>query len=128
MSATAARTTTAAPPPAAAGTATWPRAPRRDRLVTPLSAVELSALIAAVSFGAQGATGLGSMTTVEIVLILLGGAAGSLAILVAPVPLRLSGAPATALFALLAALTALSITWAINPDDAWLEANRTIAY
>jgi len=68
------------------------------------------------------------MTFVEIVLLLAGGGAVAAGLLLAPTGTRLHGAPAVALFALLAALTALSISWAINPADAWLEANRTIAY
>src|SRR5690606_2945741 len=35
---------------------------------------------------------------------------------------------AAALFLLLAAWTVLSITWAVNPSDAWIEANRTLTY
>ena len=31
-------------------------------------------------------------------------------------------------FALLAAFTALSITWSLMPSDSWLETNRTLAY
>ncbi|MFX8335607.1 hypothetical protein ABTL52_20360, partial [Acinetobacter baumannii] len=32
------------------------------------------------------------------------------------------------LFALLAALTALSIAWSVQPGNSWLEANRTLSY
>ena len=43
-------------------------------------------------------------------------------------PARLRGAWALAAFALLAAFTALSITWSLMPADSWLETNRTFAY
>ena len=35
---------------------------------------------------------------------------------------------ALALFAILLAFTAASIIWAVDPDDAWVEANRTLAW
>ena len=93
-----------------------------------LLTLAVGALVAAVCFVAEGATGLGSMTAVEIVLLLLGGGALAAALLLAPDGTRPHGGITVAVFAALALLTALSISWAINPADAWLEANRTIAY
>ena len=41
---------------------------------------------------------------------------------------RRYGLAALVLFALLALLTTLSITWSVTPDTSWLEANRTLSY
>ncbi len=91
-----------------------------------LLAFALGALMAAVALGAGGGLQLGRTTTVEIALQAAGGALGSVALLTTRG--RAHGGPALALLAVLAGVTGLSIAWAVQPNDAWLEADRTLAY
>ena len=87
----------------------------------------LGAAFAAVAFAAKGGQILDRATAVEIALILGGGLIAAAAILWGRAG-GLSGAVTLALFGGLAALTALSVTWSITPDNSWIEANRTLAY
>ena len=88
----------------------------------------LAAILCAVGFGADSGLQLGRTTPVEMGLILGGGLAVAGAVLLVPRPARIWGAgPLIAMLAL-AVLTAVSITWAAQPSDAWIEANRTLAY
>jgi hypothetical protein len=87
----------------------------------------LGALLAAVALGAGGGLQPGPTTVVEIVLVLVAGVASALALL-ATAGRPLHGGGTLAAFAGLTVLTGLSITWAVQPDDAWLETNRTLAY
>jgi hypothetical protein len=87
----------------------------------------LAAALVLVVFVTTGGSELAPNTWTEIVLTLIG-AASALALLVYGAPGRRFGAPAFALFASLAALTALSIAWSVQPDSSWLEANRTLSY
>jgi hypothetical protein len=92
-----------------------------------VAALLLGAVLAGVVFGATGGTQLGRTTVVEMLLVLLGG------VLVAAAVVwgrrgPLHGAVSLLLFAALAALTALSVTWAIVPELAYIEAGRTFAY
>jgi O-Antigen ligase len=91
------------------------------------AALILGAALAAVAFGAAGGTELGRTTVVEV-LMLLGGAAVVAAALVWAPGGRLHGGVALTLFAALAVLTALSVTWAVVPDLAYVETGRTFAY
>lgn len=87
----------------------------------------LGAALAAAAFVARGGSDLGRVTAVEIALVLVGG----ILLALAAARGRLGEGPGTlcaALFALLAVLTAASITWSIAPDLSWVEANRTLAY
>lgn len=94
----------------------------------PLLSTGLAAILCAVAFEADGGLQLGRTTPVEMALIAGGGLAVAGSMLLAPRRERLWGiAPLTFMFAL-AVLTALSISWAANPSDTWLEANRTFAY
>jgi O-Antigen ligase len=113
---------------AARGARTWSTWRPPPRWGGPLTTLGVGALLAAVSFGAGGGQSLASVTRVELLLILVGGVASALAILVAPAGTRVRGGVVLALLACLAALAALSIAWAVNPADAWLEANRLFAY
>ena len=96
--------------------------------VTPetLLALALGALMAAVALGAGGGLQLGRATTVEIALQAAGGALGAAAVLLTRG--RVHGAVGLGLFTLLAGVTGLSIAWAVQPADAWLETSRTLAY
>jgi O-Antigen ligase/Tetratricopeptide repeat len=92
------------------------------------ASVAFGTLLAAVALEGQGGLQLGPLTTVEIALELLAGIAGAAALLLGPSDRRPHGALVLAVFAVLLAFTAASIGWAINPDDAWIEANRTLAW
>jgi tetratricopeptide (TPR) repeat protein len=96
--------------------------------VQALLTVGLAAILCAVAFVADGGLQIGRTTPAEMGLILAGGLAVSGAALLAPRRERLWGSGPLALLVALAVLTALSITWAAQPADAWLEANRTLAY
>jgi tetratricopeptide (TPR) repeat protein/uncharacterized membrane protein len=94
----------------------------------PLLTVGLAAILCAVAFAADGGLQLHRTTPIEMALILLGGLAVSGSLLLAPRRERLWGLGPLALLLALAVLTAVSIAWAANPSDAWIEANRTFAY
>jgi tetratricopeptide (TPR) repeat protein len=96
---------------------------RPDTVVT----VALGLLLAAVALGAGGGLQLGPTTRVEVGLEAAGGLLGAAAIL-AGGRRRMHGGLALALFGVLAALTAVSVLWSVQPDDTWLEANRTLSY
>ena len=93
-----------------------------------LLTVGLAALICALAFVAEGGLRVGRTTPAELALILGGGGAVAGALLLAPHRERLWGAGPLALLLALAVLTALSITWAASPSEAWVETNRTLAY
>jgi len=93
-----------------------------------LLTVGLGAILSAIAFTAQGGLALGRTAPIEMGLIVAGGLSVCGALVLAPRRERAWGmAPLTLLLAL-AALTALSIGWAAEPSDAWVEANRTLAY
>jgi tetratricopeptide (TPR) repeat protein len=96
--------------------------------VNVLVTVGLAAILCAIAFVADGGLQIGRTTPAEMVLLLGGGAAVSGAVLLAPRRERLWGGGPLALLVALGVLTAMSITWAAQPADAWLEANRTLAY
>ena len=90
-------------------------------------AVCLAAALALVAFVTKAGDELSPNTWAQIVLILIG-AAAAIAVLILGAAGRRSGLGSLILFAALAALTALSITWSVIPDASWLEANRTLSY
>jgi hypothetical protein len=102
------------------------RAPRLPSGET-LFGIALALGLAAVGLRGGGGLSVGPTTTVEMALDVVGGAFAALGAL-AVSDRRWWGGLTVACFAALAALTALSITWAIQPSDAWLEANRTVSY
>jgi Flp pilus assembly protein TadD len=87
----------------------------------------VGAALAGIAFGAAGGTQLGRTTVVEILMVLLG-----TAVVVAAVVWGrrgpVYGGVALFLFAAFAALTALSVIWAIVPELAYVEAGRMLAY
>lgn len=87
----------------------------------------MAAILAAVALEAGGGTRPGPATTVEVGLELGGGLLVALACLRAP-RTHVWGGAALALMVCLAALTAASIAWSVQPADSWLEANRTVSY
>ncbi len=111
------------PPVWATRTPAWARRLPPDTLL----AFALGALMAAVALGAGGGLQLGRTTFVEVALQGAGGALGAVAVLLTG-GRRAHGALALGLLGLLAGVTALSIAWAVQPQDAWLETSRTLAY
>jgi hypothetical protein len=91
--------------------------------------VAVGGVIAAVCFGATGGLNLSSATTAEMTLTLGSGALVIAAIAIdAPDRAKLWGIGcALAIFAL-AAFTALSVAWSVEPSDSWIEASRTLSY
>jgi hypothetical protein len=102
---------------------------RAARLPAPelLFGTALALVLAAIGLRAGGGLSLGQTTKVEISLDVAGGVLAALAALAAS-GRRWWGGVSIGLFAVLAGLTAISITWAVQPSDAWVEANRTVSY
>jgi tetratricopeptide (TPR) repeat protein len=94
----------------------------------PLLTAALTAALIAIVFEADGGLQLGPVTTVEIGVDVAGGLLGAAALVAGRQARRPWGLGTLGLLALLTALTAVSIVWAVDPSDAWDEANRTLAY
>ena len=90
------------------------------------SAIALGGALAALAFGAAGGTALGRTTTAEVLAVLASGAIVAFAAFRGLT--RGPGGTTVVLFALLAALTALSVTWSIVPGTSYVEAGRTLTY
>lgn len=84
--------------------------------------------LAAIGLRGGGGLQLGPTTAVEMSLLIAAGLTAAFGLLVANPGRKAYGAVPFALFGLLAAVTGLSILWAIQPSDAWLETNRTLTY
>ncbi len=92
-----------------------------------VAAVLIGGALAGISFGAAGGTELTRTSIVLVLMVLVS------TIVVAAAVLwgrrgPLYGATALVMFALLAALTALSVLWSVVPELAYIEAGRTFAY
>lgn len=92
----------------------------------------LAGAFLAIAFATAGGTdvgglNLGANTWTEVVLLVVG-LASVLAVLVFGERGPAFGVGAVALFAAVAAFTAASIGWSVQPDNSWLEANRTLSY
>lgn len=92
-----------------------------------LATVLLAALIAAVCFTVGGGS-LARATWPQMVLTAIGAVVVAIATLVAPPGRRLWGGVTLLLFGALTALTAVSISWSIQPSDSWVAANQTLSY
>lgn len=112
------------------GTRAATRGPGRltDRRADLLLGAGVAAGLCAIAFGAQGGTTLSSVTWAEIAAVLAATALTIAALLRGGDTGRVWGAWTLVALAALAALCALSILWAVEPSDAWLEANLTFAY
>jgi hypothetical protein len=119
--------TVAAPPDARILRGT--RARRTPRAPGPelLFGAAVAAALTAVALRGGGGLSLNATAKVEMALDVAGGLLAALAALAVSAR-RMWGGVTLALFAALAALTAVSITWAVQPSDALLEANRTFSY
>jgi hypothetical protein len=89
--------------------------------------VVLGGALAGVAFGAAGGSELSRTTIVEVLTVLVGGAVVAVAVAWSR-PGRVNGVTSVALFGALAILTALSVTWAVVPSLAYVEAGRTLGY
>jgi hypothetical protein len=87
----------------------------------------LAAVFVLVAFLTTGGTDLAPNTWVEIGFALLAAVAAA-AVIVVGAPGRAWGGTTLLLFAALAALTYASIAWSVQPDNSWVEANRTLSY
>jgi tetratricopeptide (TPR) repeat protein len=120
----------------ASRTGTSLRAPRpaRGGLTALAPAVPGAALtlliggaLAGIMFGAGGGLRIEANTIVEIAVCLAGAVLVAMALVLAPAG-RVWGAGSVTLMAGLAALTAASLVWAVEPSDAWESASLILAY
>jgi hypothetical protein len=88
----------------------------------------LAAALAGVAFGGKGGLTLERTTTTEIAIVLGGALIAAVAALIAPTPRRAWGGVSLAAVAAMAALTAASVIWSVQPSDTWLQANLLLAY
>jgi hypothetical protein len=91
-------------------------------------AIAVGLLLTALTLEAGGGLQLSHTTGVEMALQGAGAVLGALAILLSGDKIARAGLPALTCFALLAGLTLLSIIWAVEPNEAWLETSRTLSY
>ena len=97
------------------------------RFASSAASVAFGAAFATVAFVAKGGSDLATLTWVELALVI----GCSLVVVAAVVHGRkgaFDGGFALLVFVALAGVTALSVLWSIQPDQSWLEANRTLAY
>jgi hypothetical protein len=87
----------------------------------------LAAGFTLLAFVTAGGVDLAPNTWTEIVLLLLAAGLGAALILYAPSG-RPWGLSSALLFGAVGVLTAVSISWSVQPDNSWLEANRTLSY
>ncbi len=115
------------PPRARTAAAAGSRAVRRSLRGDRALGLALGVILALIAFVTTGGVDLGPNTWTEIAIVFAGTALGAAALLLSA-PGRLWGGTALLLFAALAALTLLSISWSVQPSDSWVEANRSISY
>ena len=94
----------------------------------PLATVAFGVVLAAIALQGGGGLQLGSLTKVELAVDGVAGGLTAAAIVVGGHTRRLWGAITLTLMGALVAVTALSITWAVEPSGAWVEADRTLSY
>jgi O-Antigen ligase len=81
-----------------------------------------------VTFLAGGGLNLSARTPVQIALTLACGVGIATTILLTPTGRRVYGAWSAGLLLALAALSALSVIWSVQPDGSWQDAGRLFAY
>jgi tetratricopeptide (TPR) repeat protein len=96
--------------------------------VEPLATVAFGAVLSAIALQGGGGLQLGPLTKVELAVDVVAGGLVAAAIVAGGHTRRFWGGLTLALMGVLVAVTALSITWAVEPSAAWGEANRTLAY
>jgi O-Antigen ligase len=98
-----------------------------SRFRSATASAALAAALLGVTLGARAGSALERTAIVELALIAAGATAICAAILIGRRG-RLDGAGTVVAFAILAAITALSVGWSITPDVSYIEAGRTLAY
>ena len=88
----------------------------------------IAAVVAAAAFGAEGGPPARAYDGRRDLRHAAGAALAAAAIVLAPLRSRFWGGLTLAALIALAAWTAASITWSIEPSDSWIEANRTLSY
>ena len=101
--------------------------PRSAARVTTAITLILAAALCAVTAFADGGMRLGATTGRRSGSSSSRSAVVAAALIAAPQRDRLHGALGVAAMLVLA-IAAWSITWAVNPSDAWIDANRHLAY
>ena len=99
---------------------------RADALWWPT--ILIAGVVCFVTFLAGGGLHLGPTTTVEMALTIGAGVVVAGVVLVAPARGRAYGGWSVGLLLVLAALTALSVVWSVQPDDSFKDAGRMLAY
>ncbi|HEX7300673.1 MAG TPA: O-antigen ligase family protein [Solirubrobacteraceae bacterium] len=94
----------------------------------PLATLAFAAVLAAVALEGGGGLQLGPLTRVEMAADAAAGLLAAGAIVAGGHARRLWGGLTLALMGALVAVTAVSISWAVEPSAAWVEANRTLSY
>ncbi len=101
--------------------------PRRGLNADAALGLALATGLTVLTFITAGGVNLGPNSWVEVALVTLGcGLAATTLLYSRPAPRW--GALTLLLFASLVALTAISISWSVEPDSSWLEANRMLSY
>jgi hypothetical protein len=98
-----------------------------SRFASSAASALVGAGLAAVAFAGGSGFELSSVTWLEIGAVIAGGALLAVAILRARAG-RLDGGLTLLLFAALAVLCAVSITWSVSPERSWESTNLTVAY
>ena len=101
---------------------------RADARIDVAITLVLTAALCAVTAVADGGMRLGATTWTEMGILLASGAVIAAAFIAAPARERLWGILPITAMVVLTAIAAWSITWAVNPSDAWVDANRHLAY
>jgi tetratricopeptide (TPR) repeat protein len=96
--------------------------------IEPLATLAFGAVLTAIALQGGGGLQLGPLTKVELEVDIVAGGLVAAAIVAGGHTRRLWGGLTLALMGALVAVTALSVTWAVDPSGAWQEANRTLAY
>lgn len=130
MSSLIAAPSASAPPAASEQPGIVSGVPHRRTIPYPdaLVALAVAALLGTIAFVARSGAVLSRATPVEMALALLGAAAIAFAILALPARTRMWGGVTLLLFVALAAWTACSIAWSVQPSESWQAANLTLAY
>jgi O-Antigen ligase len=113
--------------PEPAGAAPESRASRAGLIADFVLGVALATGFGVIVFAATGGSDLAPNTWVEIGLTAIG-AGCAVAVILLGARGAAWGGVTLLLFAALAALTYASIAWAVQPANAWVEANRTLSY
>ena len=87
----------------------------------------LAAGLALLVFTTRGGSALAPSTWSQIVLLALG-AIVAVGLVIAGAPGRAWGAATAVCFAAVVALTAISISWSVQPDNSWQAADQALSY